>query len=183
MKLRTFLAAGLCLLAAGAATSRAADATALYDRIADTYMMGKFEDLDKALAEAAKRMGDFTPEQKADVLYVREALAECRPAWWAACKQGKRVRIRQPILGRRFEAFYDPKGKGGVNMNTSLGAKRITVSWEPEEMDSTDKGMYGYLPWAIRSAPTSGPIWPWDSSTPSCRSMRSATCPSVTTYG
>ena len=145
MKLRIVFVASVCLWAAAATGARAADATALYDRIADAYMTGRFEDLDTALAEAAKRMVDFTPEQRTDVLYVRAALAECRPTWWAACKQGKRVRIRQPILGRRFEAFYDPQGEGGVRMNTVLGGKRITVSWKPEEMDSTDKGMYGYL--------------------------------------
>lgn len=146
MKPRMLLVACLCLSAPWApAPARAADAGDLHARITDAYMSGKFDDLDQALGEASKRTAVLTPEQKADVKYVREALTECRPAWWAQCKQGKPVRIRQEVLGQRLEAFYDPKGKPGVQMNSGLGGMRITVSWVPEEMDSTEKGMYGYL--------------------------------------
>jgi len=146
VELRAFIVAGLCLLVGvPPASARAADADGLYARIADAYMTGKFDELDTALGGAAKQMDRFTDEQKADVVYVREALAECRPSWWAACKQGKQARIRQEVWGKRFEVFYDPQGKGGVNMSSGLGGMRVTVSWKPEDMDSTASGLYGYL--------------------------------------
>lgn len=146
MKLRVSLAVGLCLLAPGsAATVRAADAGDLYARITDAYMTGKFDDLHGALREAGTRMKDLTAEQKTDVLYVRRALVECRPAWWARCKKGQNVRIRQGIWGKTVNMNYDPKGKGGVQMKTGRGGTAFTVSWKPDDMDSTARGMYGYL--------------------------------------
>ena len=96
VRMQALCLAGLCLLASVRAAP-AGDAAGLYARITDAYMTGKFDDLDAALRQAAARTGDFTAEQKADVSYVRKALAECRPAWWARCKKGRKLRIRQAL--------------------------------------------------------------------------------------
>jgi hypothetical protein len=146
MELRILLVAALGLLAPGpAGAARAAEAGDLYARIADAYMMGRFDELDEALREAGKRMGELTAEQKAGVLYVRKALAECRPAWWALSKKGRKTPVRQKLWGKTLYATYDPAGKGGFQLSPGQLGTVITVSWKPEEMDSTAKGMYGYL--------------------------------------
>jgi hypothetical protein len=145
VKLHITFVAGLCLLAVGpVAPARAAGADDLYARITDTYMTGKFEELDAALGDAAKRMKDFSAEQKTDVLYVRKALAECRPAWWTQTQKGRKTRIRQVLWGKRLNTVWDPQAKG-IQMKTGRFGTEVTVGWKPEEMDSTAKGMYGYL--------------------------------------
>ncbi len=146
MKSPVCLPASLCLLTAAlAAPARAAD-DHLYERIANAYMTGKFDDLSQALREAPKRMGELSAEQKADVLYVRQALGECRPAWWGLCKKGqKKVRIRQKLWGRTLRTVYDPQGDGGIKVTPMRIGVDITVSWKPEDMDSTAAGKYGYL--------------------------------------
>jgi len=156
MRLYASFLVSLCLpVLASAATTRPADAKDLYARITETYMMGKFDDLAVALKESTRRMKDFTAEQRVDILYVRKALAECRPAWWHACKKGKKVSITQAIWGKRVEVTYDPEGKGGLQLTTGPVGMSITASWKPEDMDSTDRGMYGFLKGDI----TCGGIW------------------------
>ena len=145
MKLRISFLASLFLLTSAQAAKPGGDAGDLYSRITDTYMTGKFDDLKGALAQATRRMKDFTAEQKADILYVRRALAECRPKWWYACKVGKKTLIRQTIFAKTASIVYDPDGKGGMRLQEGLGGIGITTSWDRKAMDSTDKGMYGYL--------------------------------------
>jgi len=143
VKLRAFLVASLCLLAA--APAGAAEGGDLYARISDAYMMGETGKLSAALTEAAGSMGSFSDSQKADILYVRQALAECRPAWWDKCKTARgRVSIVQPLLGKTVRAYYDPARKPGMGIKTRRGRTYVTAGWKPADMDSRDEGRYGY---------------------------------------
>ena len=146
MKLYVSFLASLCLLtSARAAAAPRADAGDLYSSITDAYMTDKFDDLKGALVQAVRRMKDFTTAQKTDILYVRRALAECRPKWWDACKKGKKTLIKQTIFAKTASIVYDPDGKGGMRLQSGLGGIGITTSWDRTAMDSTAKGMYGYL--------------------------------------
>jgi hypothetical protein len=145
VKLYVSFLASLCLLTSARAAEPGGDAGDLYSRITDTYMTDKFDDLKGALTKATGRLKDFTAEQKTDILYVRRALAQCRPKWWHECKAGKKTRIRQAILGKTATIIYDPDGKGGMRLQGGLGGIAVTTSWDRRTMDSTDKGMYGYL--------------------------------------
>ena len=146
MKLYVSFLASLCLVtSARAAAAPRGDAGDLYSSITDAYMTGKFDDLEGALDRAAKRMKDFTAAQKTDILYVRKTIAECRPKWWDACKAGKRTVIAQAIWGETVRVIYDPEGKGGLQLTSGLEGISVTASWDHKTMDSTDKGMYGYL--------------------------------------
>jgi len=155
VKLYISFLASLCLVASVPAAKPGGDAGDLYSSITDAYMTGKFDDLKDDLVKATRRMKDFTPAQKTDILYVRKAIAECRPKWWYACKAGRKTLIRQPIFGKTVVVAYDPQGKGGMQMKSGPKGMSITVSWKPETMDSTEKGMYGYL----KGDMTCGGIW------------------------
>jgi len=158
MKHCALFPACLCLLvsvARGAEPS--ADAGELYSKITDAYMTGKFTQLNAHLAQATRRMREFTPEQKADILYVRKAIAECRPKWWFACMAGRKTLIRQTIFGKPVRTIYDPAGKDGMQMKTDPGGKitSMSVSWDPRSMESTEPGKYGFPKGDL----TCGGIW------------------------
>jgi hypothetical protein len=137
----------LSALAAAAATPGAVPASApakgaeLHQQITQAYMMGEWASLDKLLRSAT----GLSTEQLADVKYVREAVAECRPVWWNACKAAKgKVLIHPSIWGKQFSAIYDPAGKGGMQMQTGPQGTTLTISWAQRDMDSGDVGLYGY---------------------------------------
>ena len=150
MRARNFNVAGLgavtaAMLAAGGmpVEAPAGEGANLHARIEKAYMAGDWDDLDAALRAAPKALGDLTDEQKADVAYVRTTLAQCRPAWWAACKAGKKTRIRQELLNARVMGYYAP-GTGGVKVTSGRLGPVLTLEWDPQVMDSTEKGLYGY---------------------------------------
>ena len=157
MRLHVSFLVGLCLLASARASApRSVSTGDLYARITDAYMMGNFDDIDDALGRAAGRMDSFTADQKADIRYVRQALAECRPAWWVRCKKArKQMVILQPIWGKTVKVRYDPAGKQGIRIKSGSRGKVVTIAWKGDEMDSTAEGMYGYL----RGDMTGGTIW------------------------
>jgi len=145
MKLCISFIVSLCLPAlAGGASATKVDAGELYSKITDAYMTGKFDELKTSLAQSIRLMRHFTAQQRVDILYVRKALAECRPKWWDACKAGKKTFIKQPIFGKTAHVAYDPEGKEGLRVKSDMGVLVAEVSWDPKSMDSTEKGMYGF---------------------------------------
>lgn len=140
--------AGVVATAAGAGRPTGAETAppeGLYDRIAWAYMDGQWEELASALTAANRSGASLTPPQRADVAYVREALAECRPAWWLSCKSERKTAIRQMLWGKPFLATFDPTAKDGMNIRFAPSPRVLTLKWNGTEMDSRDKGEYGFL--------------------------------------
>ena len=117
----------------------------LYDRIAWAYMDGQWEELASALTAAERSGASLTPSERADVAYVRQDLAECRPAWWLSCKSDRKTAIRHMLWGKPFPATFDPAAKQGLNMRFGRSERTATLKWNGTEMDSRDKGEYGFL--------------------------------------
>ncbi|MCX5684395.1 MAG: hypothetical protein NT049_12015, partial [Planctomycetota bacterium] len=105
---RVIVSVLLAALAAGAAAAaekeKAAPAESkgaeLIARITETYMDGEWEELDKALGSRPSDMARLNRTQRADVEYVRQALLECRPTWWATLKAGKKDAFPVSIWGK-----------------------------------------------------------------------------------
>ncbi|MGA2501230.1 MAG: hypothetical protein ABSH20_26120 [Tepidisphaeraceae bacterium] len=139
------LAATLLLLSL---TARGADAPAsrpaIYDRIVQEYMSGKWDDLDQDLKASVAEINALPAALKLDVTYIRQTVAECRPLWWKQCKAGQKTPIRSSLWGRNLDLTFDPAGKGGVQVEF-IGARRfVTVSWPTAEMDNPDHAEHGY---------------------------------------
>ncbi len=147
---RTSLArAALCLaVLMGPAAPRAAAADppeGLYDRLTWAYMDGSWDVLGQALAEAKRSSSSLTRDQREDVAYIARALAECRPGWWAACKAGRKTRIRQLLWGKPLDVTFDPEANQGFSMQFYSGRRFPKVNWDPSKIDSREKGEYGFL--------------------------------------
>ena len=117
----------------------------LLARITAAYMDGNWEELDKALSARPAEMARLTRTQRADVDYVRQALAECRPPWWNTLKADKKASFQPVIWGRTLSVTCDPDAKGETNFKA--GDPKVAVILGPESaaVDSPDAGEYGFL--------------------------------------
>jgi len=147
------LAIGLTALAATAAAGApkpeaapvaAPDAGDLYARIAEAYMKGNWDELDAALRAPPRELSRLTPAQRADITYVRQAMAECRPAWWQPCKAGRAGPLQPLVWGRALNVAYDPAGKGGMQIKNTPRGPDMTISWPAAEMDSPTHAEHGF---------------------------------------
>jgi hypothetical protein len=78
------------------------------------------------------------------VKYVRQAMEECRPAWWALVKAGKKVVIQPTVWGAAMTCTYDPAGKGSVQFQNTGREQVLTVTWPSADMDNPDPAEHGY---------------------------------------
>jgi hypothetical protein len=143
----------LAALAAGAAAAaekeKAVPAESkgaeLIARITEAYMDGNLEELDKALAARPAEMARLNRTQRADVEYVRQALVECRPPWWIACKSGKKASFQVQTWGRPLSVTCDPDAKGETQLKANEARATVTLGPEATALDSPDTGENGFL--------------------------------------
>ncbi|MCX5677352.1 MAG: hypothetical protein NTX87_20400 [Planctomycetota bacterium] len=119
----------------------------LLARITSAYMGGNWEDLDAALAAAAKpaEMKALSKAQKADIDYVRQAMAECRPAWWNSLKAGKKASFQVAVWGRAADVVCDPDAKKSTIQVPGGSAKpKLTLGSDLSTIDNPDHAEHGY---------------------------------------
>jgi hypothetical protein len=115
-----------------------------FDRLVSEYMAGKWDDLDADLKAIVRQPATLTASQKADIDYIRQTLAECRPLWWTRSESGKRTQIRMSIFNVPITAIYDPQQKQGMNVRFSENTRAFTLGWVPEDMVSTAPAEHGF---------------------------------------
>jgi len=113
-------------------------ARARCERIARAFLASRWDALRRELPVPEDERELLTPSQRKDLEYVRETLAQCRPAWWKAAKGTKRAKFRVQLWGRKLPVTYVPSEKPGLQMHTIAGVPEITVSWNPSPLDSTE---------------------------------------------
>jgi hypothetical protein len=142
------------LLAIGCAASSAAEKEKpappegkgddLYSRIVASYMDGKWDDLVKDLAARPAEMAVLTKVQRADVDYVRQAMAECRPAWWNTLKAAKKASFQAGVWGRTVDVACDPGGKGGMQFSRGDPKPKLTFGADVAAMDAPEHAEHSY---------------------------------------
>ncbi|MCX5674856.1 MAG: hypothetical protein NTX87_07595 [Planctomycetota bacterium] len=133
------------LAAAPKAEPSAAKAGDFHPRLVSAYMDGRGDELDKALAARPAELAGLTAEQRADVAYVRQAMAEARPPWWKLCKAGQKTPFQPTVWGVTLSATYDPAAKSGLEMKAGAPKPAFIFNWPAADMDSTEPGEYGFL--------------------------------------
>lgn len=131
-------AACAALAAAKAVPPTQPQAKARYEKIVQAFLAGKWDDLKQAMPVPRPELNLLTPPQRADLDYVREAAAQCRPAWWKLAKGTSKETFRVTLWGRTFPVTYVPAAEGHVKVGTLAGVPEITVSWDPNALDSTE---------------------------------------------
>jgi len=139
------LAGAIAAAAEAPKAPAAATAGDFHTRLVSAYMDGNRDELDKALAARPAELAGLTPGQRADVAYVRQAMAEARPPWWKSCKAGRRILFQPTVWGVTLNAVYDPAAKSGLEMKSGTPKPTFTFNWPAADMDSAEPGEYGFL--------------------------------------
>jgi hypothetical protein len=150
---RVIVSALLLVLAAGAAAAaeneKAAPAESkgseLLARITAAYMDGNLDDLEKALVARPAEMARLNRTQRADIEYVRQTVAECRPSWWSTLKAGKKASFQTSVWGKPLSVTFNPDGKGETNFKVGEAKVETSLGAEGLSLDSADSGQYGFL--------------------------------------
>jgi hypothetical protein len=131
------------LLAEGGST--VGDSTSATDnQIIKDYLDGNWDQVQSSLASALKDSKASNPRQRADLEYIRQTLAECRPPWWKECKAGKKTVFRPMVFSRSTAVTFDPTAKTSIQLNYANGRRTITVFWNASEMDDPDPAEHGF---------------------------------------
>ena len=153
--------------------------SAAYLKIVNDYMNCKSDEVEALQAELKKSNRELAlkPAEEPDVNYVRQALAESRPAWWNVLKSGKKQPIHPAVFDRTLNATFDPTLKGGVSLTSVGGQQTLLVNWPADDLDNPAKQSTGFprvnsRSWASgaawpRRTSLSPPRWrPWRTKTP-----------------
>lgn len=119
-----------------AGNSPGQDSGGIYGNATSQYLAGKWDELSVELTSDARAFAALAPAQRADVDYMRRALAESRPAWWKPVKAGQRMRFRPLVWGHTLSATFDPDGKNSSRIDFANGEASVTVGWNAAEMDN-----------------------------------------------
>jgi len=131
--------------AADAASEPAPGSAEFYTRVTKEYLDDKAEEAAQDLALNAKLIEALPASQKADVNYIKETLAECRPVWWGECKAGKKTLLKPlSVWGRPLVATYDPASKSGISVQWQDAIMKVTVTWSSADMDNPAHAEHGY---------------------------------------
>src|SRR5579862_3131392 len=100
--MRTCYVILLCtLLLAFALPSRAAAPASapspLYQQLLHEYLTADWDTLAADLTKNTRDIAAFPKDQQADIAYIRQALADGRPAWWNTVKQGKKTQLTSKL--------------------------------------------------------------------------------------
>jgi len=96
------------------------------------------------LKQKAADLKTLSKEQQADIAYLQQALAECRPAWWNQSKAGKKLSFRPMLWGKTLAVTFDPGITGNVQIQSSSVQTTLFVKWAVAEMDSHDRAEHGF---------------------------------------
>ncbi|MCX5677353.1 MAG: hypothetical protein NTX87_20405 [Planctomycetota bacterium] len=139
------LVGGAAAAAEKAKTAAEAKGDEVFGRIVAAYMDGNWDDIEKAFPARPADMAKLNRAQRADVESVRQALGECRPAWWNTLKAGKKTSFQTAVWGKPLSIKYDPDAKGETKFTAGEAKVEMTLGAEGLSVDSPDEGEFGFL--------------------------------------
>src|SRR5258708_22283810 len=107
-------------------------------------MNGKWQDLEKDLAAKKPEIDRFTGVEAGDMKYIRQTMAECRPVWWAKCKENQLFEFRPVVWGHALRASYDPTQALEWNIKFNSDIAFVSFKWNTGDMDSAAEAEAGY---------------------------------------
>ncbi len=136
----------ICILLAVsllAPTAGAAD-TPLYPQLVDQYLTADWDALESNLTQHAQEIAALSPDQAADIAYVKQTLAECHPAWWAQTKAGKKVIIHPTLWARPLNVIYDPSINNNLQLQSVNGNLVLSANWPAADMENPAPAEHGF---------------------------------------
>lgn len=116
----------------------------LYAQLVALYMNAQWDELNAELKSASAKLSTLPMARRNDIVYIRQALSECHPAWWKDVKADRQTTFSQQVFGQALRITFDPNAQPGVNMNQVGSERRLTVSWRAADMDSPEHAEHSY---------------------------------------
>jgi hypothetical protein len=110
-----------------------------YNAVVTAYMNSNWDAMNEAQKSASRYATYMTPQQRADLTYIRQTAGDYRPPWWKACKSTTPTKIRATIWGRGIVCNYLPADKPSISGQIDGQHTEVTVSWNPSYVDSTEQ--------------------------------------------
>ncbi len=116
----------------------------LYDQLVDEYMKGNWQELEKQFSPRNNELDKITGRQRLDLKYMRDVLAESRPAWWRQAKENQEFNFRPMVWGRSLRASFDPDAKSNINITVNNGVASEALKWDSADMDNPAPAEHGF---------------------------------------
>jgi hypothetical protein len=111
----------------------------VYDAFVKRYLTGDWDTLATDLAGKQKEIAALPASQAADMAYIKQALAECRPAWWDQIKQGKVTQFKQVVWKQSVQVNYQANDAARfLGSSTANSATVMKLGWPLKQMDALD---------------------------------------------
>ena len=108
------------------------EASPLYDDLVNRYLSGDWTTLGADLAAKQKEIAALPAGNAADLAYIKQTVAECRPAWWDQIKTGKSKQFQQKIWRQPITINFQD-GPAARFVGANGGA--FSLSWPMAHMD------------------------------------------------
>jgi hypothetical protein len=105
----------------------------LHEGFVARYLAGDWEKLAGDMTAKEKEIAALPAKEVADLTYIKQVVAECRPAWWEAVEAGRATPFQQVIWKQAVQVQYEagPSPRLGDKAATN-GA--VTVNWAAGDM-------------------------------------------------
>jgi hypothetical protein len=114
-----------------------AEPSPLYVDFVRRYLAGDWNTLAADLVAKQKEIAALPEGNRADLTYIKQALAECRPAWWDQVKRGKPLQFTQAVWGQPVKISFTPAETAAFQGVSAVNGGNINrVAWSPSDMDA-----------------------------------------------
>jgi hypothetical protein len=111
----------------------------LYDDLVFRYLAGDWTTLTADLAAKQKEIAALAAGNRADLIYIQQTLAECRPPWWNLAKTGKASQFTTTVWKQSVTANYTSGPEVKFNGAAVANGKLVfNLVWPADIMDSRD---------------------------------------------
>ena len=119
----------------GSHTIASDPATRFYDNAIEEYMNGRWSALETRLKDQAQ-IDTLTKEQRDDILYMRKAIAECRPDWWNKAKAAAPTHFQATLWNQKVDVNFKNSDSPSINYRNGDRGLLVDIAWPSAEMDS-----------------------------------------------
>ncbi len=106
-----------------------------FQRLQEAYLGGRWDEVERMFMSSGRELRAIPASEQPKVSYMRQSLAEGRPAWWKRCKAGEKFTFAPMVWGHAATFTFDPAGQFPVQSSLTQGQISLTVTWPVAGMD------------------------------------------------
>ena len=96
-----------------------------YDNLVKRYMSGDWKGLADDIGKRRAEIAKLPAGNASDIAYIKAAVAECKPAWWAKTKTGKAQSIDVAAFNWKLVVSWTPMPLGQSESNARVKGQNV----------------------------------------------------------